>query len=40
MKKDLEMIEPMYQSGFEPDDITYISLLGACIVSDDVETTR
>ncbi|ONK65744.1 uncharacterized protein A4U43_C06F480 [Asparagus officinalis] len=39
-KKALEMIELMKDSGFEPDEVTYISLLGACTKSGDVETAR
>nr|UPT49693.1 pentatricopeptide repeat protein AaPPR1180 [Agave angustifolia] len=39
-KKAMEMIELMQRSGFEPDEVTYISLLGACTKSGDIETAR
>ncbi|KAJ6796299.1 pentatricopeptide repeat-containing protein-like [Iris pallida] len=39
-KKAIQMIESMKQHGFEPDEVTYISLLGACTKAGDVETAR
>ncbi|KAL5716247.1 hypothetical protein ACHQM5_017966 [Ranunculus cassubicifolius] len=36
--KALELMQRMKRHGFEPDEVTYVSMLGACVKSGDVET--
>ncbi|XP_077242864.1 pentatricopeptide repeat (PPR) superfamily protein [Tasmannia lanceolata] len=37
-EKAIEIFERMQSFGYEPDDVTYISMLGACVKSGDIET--
>ncbi|EXB59779.1 hypothetical protein L484_010890 [Morus notabilis] len=39
-RKALECVQRMCQLGFEPDEVTYINMLAACIKSGDIETGR
>lgn len=39
-RKALECMQRMCQLGFEPDEVTYINMLAACVKSGDVETGR
>ena len=34
------MLKLMQQSGFEPDEVTYISLLAACVKSGNIAAAR
>ncbi|PIA37839.1 hypothetical protein AQUCO_03000407v1 [Aquilegia coerulea] len=38
--KALELLQRMQSHGFEPDEVTYVSMLGACVKSGDIETGR
>ncbi|KAF5200363.1 Pentatricopeptide repeat-containing protein [Thalictrum thalictroides] len=38
--KALELLQRMQSHGFEPDEVTYVSMLGACVNSGDIETGR
>ncbi|KAF7836502.1 pentatricopeptide repeat-containing protein [Senna tora] len=38
--KALEYLQRMQSYGFEPDDVTYINMLAACVKSGDVSTGR
>ncbi|PON87212.1 Pentatricopeptide repeat [Trema orientale] len=38
--KAIEYLQRMRQFGFEPDDVTYINMLAACVKSGDIETGR
>ncbi|KAF9608509.1 hypothetical protein IFM89_009875 [Coptis chinensis] len=38
--KALELLQRMQLHGFEPDEVTYVSMLGACVKSGDIETAR
>nr|XP_019707243.1 pentatricopeptide repeat-containing protein At4g20770 [Elaeis guineensis] len=39
-KKAINMLKLMQQSGFEPDEVTYISLLAACVKSGNIAAAR
>ncbi|KAK6931705.1 Pentatricopeptide repeat [Dillenia turbinata] len=39
-EKAIECLQTMQHSGFEPDEVTYINMLAACIKSDDIETAH
>ncbi|KAF8408728.1 hypothetical protein HHK36_004796 [Tetracentron sinense] len=39
-EKAIELLERMQRHGFEPDEVTYVSMLGACVKSGDIETGR
>lgn len=39
-EKALEYLQSMQSYGFEPDDVTYINMLAACVKSGDVSTGR
>ncbi|XP_030925207.1 pentatricopeptide repeat-containing protein At4g20770-like [Quercus lobata] len=39
-EKAVEYLQRMQCSGFDPDEVTYINLLAACIKSGDIETGR
>uniref|UniRef100_A0A7N0VH76 Pentatricopeptide repeat-containing protein n=1 Tax=Kalanchoe fedtschenkoi TaxID=63787 RepID=A0A7N0VH76_KALFE len=39
-KKSLEYMLRMQADGFQPDEVTYINMLGACINCGDIETGR
>ncbi|KAF3450205.1 hypothetical protein FNV43_RR06285 [Rhamnella rubrinervis] len=36
----MEYLRRMIHCGFEPDDVTYINMLAACVKSGDIETAR
>lgn len=38
MERAMECMERMQSCGFEPDEITYVNMLAACLKSGDVET--
>ncbi|OUZ99416.1 Pentatricopeptide repeat [Macleaya cordata] len=38
--KALELLQLMGLHGFQPDEVTYVSTLGACVKSGDIETGR
>lgn len=38
--KAIECLQRMRQFGFEPDEVTYINMLAACVKSGDIETGR
>ncbi|XP_058105464.1 pentatricopeptide repeat-containing protein At4g20770 [Magnolia sinica] len=39
-EKSLELLQRMQLSGFIPDDVTYVSMLSACVKSGDIETAH
>lgn len=39
-EKAVELLEQMQRFGFKPDEVTYVSMLGACVKSGDVETAH
>ncbi|KAJ0082872.1 hypothetical protein Patl1_11562 [Pistacia atlantica] len=39
-KKAIECLKRMQVRGFEPDEVTYINMLAACVKSGDIETGR
>lgn len=39
-RKAVEYLERMHHCGFDPDEVTYINMLAACIKSGDIETAR
>ncbi|KAK6917056.1 Pentatricopeptide repeat [Dillenia turbinata] len=39
-EKAIECLQRMQHSGFEPDEVTYINMLAACIKSDNIEMAR
>ncbi|XP_044508716.1 pentatricopeptide repeat-containing protein At4g20770-like [Mangifera indica] len=39
-KKAVECLKRMQVGGFEPDEVTYINMLAACVKSGDIETGR
>ncbi|KAK6916876.1 Pentatricopeptide repeat [Dillenia turbinata] len=39
-EKAIECLQRMRHSGFEPDEVTYINMLVACIKSDNIEMAR
>ncbi|KAF6176926.1 hypothetical protein GIB67_027726 [Kingdonia uniflora] len=38
--KALETLQRMQSCSFEPDEVTYVSMLGACVKSGDIDTGR
>ncbi|WOL03379.1 hypothetical protein Cni_G12099 [Canna indica] len=39
-KKAIDTLKLMHQYGFEPDEVTYISLLAACVKAGDIEAAH
>nr|DAD43614.1 TPA_asm: hypothetical protein HUJ06_001844 [Nelumbo nucifera] len=37
-ERAIDLLQMMQQHGFEPDEVTYLSMLGACVKSGDMET--
>ncbi|KAK4858242.1 hypothetical protein QYF36_013202 [Acer negundo] len=40
IQKAIEFMQRMQTCGFEPDEVTYINMLAACVKSGDIETGR